>query len=479
MAVALTRAGNADSRTTCANCVVYSWKCDMSKPKTCGNCKAISYCSNICQLEHWNKTHKKHCKYLSGDKVKEKATHTHKNCMRCKLKKRGKPNEFRDPESEVLPCIFCVDNFVFHKNNKKSNQKQTLHPGSTHAFLPIEIGELSGKWVCPQEQCISVITHILAKLQFTDPDVEKKVESLFSPLMSLRLKMWNYSLVTLSQYRQQRHAKEAFQLASNNDFTKELEKLSTEYKGRDVTGKWWKALRLFTRITECLMEGIIRNQELEALVQPVLDAALVKMPPYSELIKALSGGSDTNICKRCGEDVTVLDILCGGPPDPTAELLGLNEGRAIISTRGFLATCKRCHEYLAKDHSVEEEKSVRRQEAAAFGIFCHNCGIPCRGRPRCKGCQSKSYCSEECQTEDLVVHELFCTKIQDAASAGELGRRVSKKLGDKEEEELIGRFNHQRLMTPEEKAEHIKKLKASYQRGSNEAWEKWDTSSFK
>ena len=66
----------------CTNCVIYRWTCDMSKPKKCSRCKLLLYCSRICQLEHYNKTHKNHCKYLAGLKVKEGSIHTKKNCPR-------------------------------------------------------------------------------------------------------------------------------------------------------------------------------------------------------------------------------------------------------------------------------------------------------------------------------------------------------------------------------------------------------------
>ena len=55
----------------CTNCVIYRWTCDMKNPKKCSRCKLLVYCSRICQLEHYNKTHKSHCKYLAGIKVKE------------------------------------------------------------------------------------------------------------------------------------------------------------------------------------------------------------------------------------------------------------------------------------------------------------------------------------------------------------------------------------------------------------------------
>ena len=66
----------------CTNCVIYRWTCDMKNPKKCSRCKLLVYCSRICQLEHYNKTHKSHCKYLAGIKVKEMSIHTKKNCPR-------------------------------------------------------------------------------------------------------------------------------------------------------------------------------------------------------------------------------------------------------------------------------------------------------------------------------------------------------------------------------------------------------------
>ena len=41
----------------------------LSSKTFCSRCKLLVYCSPICQLEHYNKTHKNHCKYLAGIKV--------------------------------------------------------------------------------------------------------------------------------------------------------------------------------------------------------------------------------------------------------------------------------------------------------------------------------------------------------------------------------------------------------------------------
>ena len=42
------------NKVPCENCLLYKWECDMSKPKQCKKCKKATYCSRICQLEHWN-----------------------------------------------------------------------------------------------------------------------------------------------------------------------------------------------------------------------------------------------------------------------------------------------------------------------------------------------------------------------------------------------------------------------------------------
>ena len=85
----------------CANCVIFGWKqVDPTIPlKRCTGCYKISYCSKECQVEHWHKVHRRHCKYLSGKKpLEESALHKKKTCGRCIKQKAAGRKVFKENE---------------------------------------------------------------------------------------------------------------------------------------------------------------------------------------------------------------------------------------------------------------------------------------------------------------------------------------------------------------------------------------------
>ena len=43
----------------------------------------MAYCGVECQEEHWNKVHKKHCKYLAGIKKAKHSEHKRNICRTC------------------------------------------------------------------------------------------------------------------------------------------------------------------------------------------------------------------------------------------------------------------------------------------------------------------------------------------------------------------------------------------------------------
>ena len=90
---------NGGPALTCCNCETYGWTFESSDVQQCQRCKGVLYCSKVvtsesisfnshsffqlCQLEHFNKVHKKHCKYFHGSKVKESSLHNPYTCQKC------------------------------------------------------------------------------------------------------------------------------------------------------------------------------------------------------------------------------------------------------------------------------------------------------------------------------------------------------------------------------------------------------------
>ena len=65
----------------CYNCAVYDWEHpeDKSTLKKCTGCRFVTYCSQECQREHWEKVHKNHCKYLGQRKMLKNNMHIKEN----------------------------------------------------------------------------------------------------------------------------------------------------------------------------------------------------------------------------------------------------------------------------------------------------------------------------------------------------------------------------------------------------------------
>ena len=126
-----------DMWDTCYNCEVYDWKCDMKNLKKCMGCKMVVYCSRICQLEHWNKIHRKQCKYLAGTKVHRDRVHTEDNCPKCKLMKskdkKSKEKEFRNIKSGLYPCLL----------EAQHSTQCTVIIWSTHPYEQIQSSSLA------------------------------------------------------------------------------------------------------------------------------------------------------------------------------------------------------------------------------------------------------------------------------------------------------------------------------------------------
>ena len=185
----------------CVNCLAYKWKCDLAHLKRCSRCKVVTYCSEICQLEHYNKNHKKFCKLLVGTKVKPKSMHSPEACKKCQIAKAlrmedkiGRDQEFwnEDASSINFPCMF-VDpkhKFVKYRTNNDTGEVQiTVQDGT--AFLPIELGEISGNFSCPTEECLSILFHICLKLWYIRPKSRDSMKTIMTGLWSIRQQLWD------------------------------------------------------------------------------------------------------------------------------------------------------------------------------------------------------------------------------------------------------------------------------------------------
>ena len=95
------------SLTCCANCALFNWKQpDPKKPlQRCTRCHVVTYCGRECQEEHWNKVHRKHCKYLGGIKKAPHSEHQKETCDTC-IASNSLGDLVFSPTNPNYVCIF-------------------------------------------------------------------------------------------------------------------------------------------------------------------------------------------------------------------------------------------------------------------------------------------------------------------------------------------------------------------------------------
>jgi hypothetical protein len=183
-----------ETARTCANCENYAWAqpADPSNLLTCSKCKFMSYCSKECQLEHWVKVHKQHCKYLAGLKLLPQSRHDPAHCYTCERQAEIGEAQIVEATNPSLPCIFpTLITFV-----PVLCQPDHGNGNRTSANLPFQMGEMSGKFPTRAEQTISIICQLLYKLKLIKhpawtilPEASKELCSLLNCIKRL---IWDF-----------------------------------------------------------------------------------------------------------------------------------------------------------------------------------------------------------------------------------------------------------------------------------------------
>jgi len=301
----------------------------------------------------------------------------------------------------------------------------------------VVFGEISGNYSGPIEQCYIIIIHISLKLSYIYPDKFKKI---YQNLQTVRFAFWLDAIKLPNKGFQTKEVLRNLVFISNHLADALLWSKVTLRKEKTIQSRvsWSRGFYIFWEILNKLQiwnrHKYDKEKDLMASIQPVLDLASVKMPTYEELINAMGGGEGAT-CASCEEGVTLDGLeIDFTPSTDIASTIGGPNGWIFLSHEGFKTVCDDCKDYMIHEEYIEAQRALCFMQNLA--LFCSNCGKNCRGRPRCKDCQSKVYCNEDCLAEDAQLHQLFCQGIQDAAAEGELGRRISKREADRRGEEM-------------------------------------------
>ena len=71
--------------------------------RACSQCKLMTYCSTVCQREHWFRHHKNVCKVLAGQEEDTRKVHGLESCSTCGENEDG-PDLWKARNSLAMPC---------------------------------------------------------------------------------------------------------------------------------------------------------------------------------------------------------------------------------------------------------------------------------------------------------------------------------------------------------------------------------------
>jgi len=211
-----------------------------------------------------------------------------------------------DPLSSIYPCIFGPGGLTGEeKRNKLTGQKQmTLCNGG---FLPFELGEITGKFNHPLEQCLSILAHMCMKLTYTTPEAYDQLWAVAEKLSHMRTDAWNnwIQAVNMDVFPQ------TFRETSKELFNK-IRLICRDYcqKKEVMEGiDWWMTLSLFVEVTcdlaSCLLVGNRFREECIASLQPILDLVTKEMPAYDDIIRAMCNEKVERVCEGCNKEMVV------------------------------------------------------------------------------------------------------------------------------------------------------------------------------
>jgi len=436
----------------CTNCENYDWSqpADLSKLLTCSKCRFLSYCSRECQLEHWVKVHKQHCKYLADQKVMPQSRHYPVNCSTCVERAKIGLAELSSADNPTLCCPFPSEGIfvpTLHQPDYGNGVRTTAH-------IPFQLGEMSGQFPTMAEQTVSILGHLLLKLDMIKHPAWTILPGARSTLCFLlrevRELIWNFYINTVPGHRldwtiqtmlTDSSSSPGFLLAMFAQVDKIDEKL-TEGKFVDKSVfRPWDAFKLLLNmllqygfdyqkrdaerlgieddvdeITE--VSGIevklrVTSTQFSEIWSKLLSTMSGKLVPYEDLVKIICNDQLNQVCFGCSEEITVSEIIFSRRKDM--------ESKKVVPFKfqgdaaAFFCADPLCYDGQAlgsrfwQAHSFITHLYMRTSFENRFRR-CDYCSFPSKGCiHRCTGCLTKLYCGEQCRDEDWeMVHSKVC-----------------------------------------------------------------------
>jgi len=475
----------------CWNCPTYGWSEDEggdgSSLSACSQCSLALYCSRECQREHWEKVHKKHCKYLAGKKINPISKHSASDCPKCKIEEEVTSEAIIQVDNPVYPCHIEYS----YRDTKKEVMQEVIKDkfGDTRQVpIFVSVGEMTGKFISKQDKTLSILQQIFLKISAVHPE-PFKTNSLSGQILGclthLRGIVWSQSLTSNLEEEIDSNAEiEIFHLGKNllNSLLVNVVKFHPTmicFEEQDGIYKWWSTFIFFLNIffqanyfyrvlsslqflsSETLeksegqleLNDFVVNNNFLMTWERLLAAVTDKMIPYEDLLGIYCEGQ---LYRECGHCSTKIQVETFTPGYLATDMLG--EGAdfsLILGISSVLGTFTKnqcavtygprlhftCGEVLCDGQiagAVFRNRLLLSAEALALterfvANRCDCCYKVTERAHRCSRCKTKIYCSEDCQHTDWKVHKICCQKSFESED-----QQRRKKKGDGSKVKRVG-----------------------------------------
>ena len=452
----------------CANCENYDWSqpADLGKLMTCSKCKFISYCSKECQLEHWVKVHKQHCKYLAGLKLLPQSRHDPAHCHTCERQAEIGEDQIVKATNPSLPCIFpTLITFV-----PVLCQPDHGNGNRTSANLPFQMGEMSGKFPTRAEQTISIICQLLYKMKLIKhpawtilPEASKQLSSLLNCIKRL---IWDFYIKIVPGHKLDITIQNMLTDNSSSpglikEVFAEVDKIDEKLAAVKFMDKSvyrpWDAVKLLLGVLyqfsfdyqrkdaerlageEMLRNVMCRNAfklrvssaQFSDMWSQLLETMTGKLVPYIDLVKITCEGQLNQVCCGCSKEIHVLEVFFNRRTEIECKKV------VPFKFQGDVTACF-CADVVCFDqvvgsrfwHTSNFIAHVYSKLSLDLSYHrCDHCFLPSKDSiHRCTGCLTKLYCGELCRDEDWgKVHSQVCKR----------GEKRKKKGGKQQRKEDV------------------------------------------